>query len=96
MPKFDITKIKVVGERVLEDPEISQMVTRMEAEADAEILGGVVTLRWGKRQIETVKRAAGYMGIPYQTYLKQVVFRQALADIREAEAVLEKRSQTQP
>jgi hypothetical protein len=43
-----------------------------------------------------VKRAAGYMGIPYQTYLKQVVFRQALADIREAEAVLEKRSQPQP
>jgi predicted DNA binding CopG/RHH family protein len=96
MPKFDITKIKVVGEHVLEDPEISEMVTRMEAEADAEILGGVVTLRWGKRQIETVKRAAGYMGIPYQTYLKQVVFRQALADIREAEAVLEKRSQPQP
>jgi hypothetical protein len=31
------------------------------------------------------------MGVPYQTYLKQVVFRQALSDIAEAEAVLGKR-----
>jgi predicted DNA binding CopG/RHH family protein len=76
------------GVRVLEDPEISEMVTRMEAEADAEILGGTVTLRWGREQIGVVKRAAAIMGVPYQTYLKQVVFRQAVEDIAKAEAVL--------
>jgi predicted DNA binding CopG/RHH family protein len=35
-----------------------------------------------------VKRAAAIIGVPYQTYLKQVVFKQALADIEHAEAVL--------
>jgi predicted DNA binding CopG/RHH family protein len=91
MPKFDESKMRVIANHVLEDPEISEMVTRVEAEADAQILAGVVTLRWGKKQINTVKRAASYMGVPYQTYLKQVVFRQALSDIAEAEAVLGKR-----
>jgi hypothetical protein len=28
------------------------------------------------------------LGVPYQTYLKHVVFKQALADIERAEAVL--------
>ena len=28
------------------------------------------------------------MGVPYQTYLKQVVFKQAIADIERAESVL--------
>jgi predicted DNA binding CopG/RHH family protein len=40
------------------------------------------------QQIAVVKRAATIIGIPYQTYLKQVVFDQALADIEHAEAVL--------
>jgi len=35
-----------------------------------------------------VKRAAALMGVPDQTYLKQVVFRQALADIERTQAVL--------
>ena len=42
----------------------------------------------GREQIAVVKRAAALMGVPYQTYLKQVVFKQALADIQQAEAVL--------
>jgi predicted DNA binding CopG/RHH family protein len=64
------------------------MVTRLEAEADQEIAAGTVTLRWGKAQIAIVKRAAAIVGVPYQTYLKHVVFKQALADIARAEAVL--------
>jgi hypothetical protein len=48
VPKFDESKMKVIANHVLEDPEISEMVTRMEAEADAEILAGVVTLRWAR------------------------------------------------
>ena len=53
-----------------------------------------MTLRWGKEQIAVVKRAAAIMGIPYQTYLKQVVFRQALADIEHAESVLAQQRET--
>ena len=81
-------EMKVVADRVEEDAEISEMVTRLEEQADRDIAAGTVTLRWGKEQIAVVKRAAAMMGVPYQTYLKQVVFKQALADIEHAEAVL--------
>jgi len=80
--------MRVVAERIEEDAEVSELVSRFEAEADREIAAGIVTLRWGKEQIGVVKRAAAILGVPYQTYLKQVVFRQAIADIEHAEAVL--------
>ena len=85
--------MKVVAERVEEDADVSEMVTRLEEEADREIAAGVVTLRWGKEQIAVVKRAAAILGVPYQTYLKQVVFKQALADIERGEAVLSHKPQ---
>ena len=75
-------------DRVEEDPEVSDLVSRLEAEADDEVATGSITLRWGKGQIAVVKRAAAILGVPYQTYLKQVVFRQAMDDIAHAEAVL--------
>ena len=81
-------RMEVVADHVEEDPEVSEMVTRLEAEADREIAAGTVTLRWGKEQIAVVKRAAAIVGVPYQTYLKHVVFKQALTDIARAEAVL--------
>lgn len=80
--------MKIVAERVEEDAEVSELVSRLEDEADRELASGAVTFRWGKVQIATVKRAAALLGVPYQTYLKQVVFRQALEDIEQAEAVL--------
>ncbi|HLF76950.1 MAG TPA: hypothetical protein VJB57_05610 [Dehalococcoidia bacterium] len=79
--------MRVIADNVDEDEETSQLVTSLEQAADQEIAAGTVTLRWGKEQIAVVKRAAGLMGVPYQTYLKQVVFRQALADIEQAMAV---------
>ena len=81
-------EMKVVDERAEEDAGVSELVSRLEAETDRELATGSVTLRWGKGQIAVVKRAAAILGVPYQTYLKQVVFRQALADIEHAEAVL--------
>jgi predicted DNA binding CopG/RHH family protein len=81
-------EMNVVADRVEEDAEMSDMVTRLEEEAERDIAAGSVTLRWGKEQIAVVKRAAAIMGIPYQTYLKQVVFKRALSDIEQADAVL--------
>ena len=80
--------IRVVADRTAEDPEVSDLVTRLEAEADRNVASGSVTFRWGSAQIAVVKRAAALMGVPYQTYLKQVVFKQALADIERTESVL--------
>ncbi len=81
-------EMKVVAERVEEDAAVSELVSRLEADADHELAARSVTLRWGRGQIAVVKRAAAILGVPYQTYLKQVVFRQALSDIEHAEAVL--------
>lgn len=83
-----VLDMKLVSDHVEEDVDVSALVTRLEAAADRELAAGTVTLRWGREQIAVVKRAAGLMGVPYQTYLKQVVFRQALADIAQSEAVL--------
>ncbi len=80
--------MRIVGEGVEEDPDVTELVTRLEARADRETAASSITLRWGRRQIAVVKRAAGLMGVPYQTYLKQVVFKQALADIKHAESIL--------
>ncbi|HVC32479.1 MAG TPA: hypothetical protein VNL16_03110 [Chloroflexota bacterium] len=84
--------MKIAADRLEEPPEVSELVDRLEAEADRDIAAGTVTLRWGKEQIAVVKRAATLLGVPYQTYLKHVVFKQALADIEHAEAVLGRRT----
>jgi predicted DNA binding CopG/RHH family protein len=81
-------EMRIIDERAVEDEALSEEVSRLEAAADREIVASTVTLRWGKEQVAVVKRAAAILGVPYQTYLKQVVFRQALADIERAEAVL--------
>src|ERR1035437_7908847 len=73
--------IKIIADHVEADQEMSDLVDRLEAEADRDIADAMVTLRWGKEQIDVVKRAAALLGIPYQTYMKHVVFKQALADI---------------
>src|SRR5436190_19370943 len=80
--------LKIVADRVDEDPDVSELVTRLEADADRDVAAGTVTLRWGKEQIAVVKRAAALVGVPYQTYMKHVVFKQVIADIEHAEAVL--------
>lgn len=83
--------LTIVADRVEEDPAVSTLVTRLETAADRELAAGTVTLRWGREQIAVVKRAAALIGVPYQTYLKQVVFKQAVVDIERAEAALSHR-----
>lgn len=48
-----------------------------------------VNFRWGARQVEVVQQAADLFGIPYQSYLKQVVFRKAMEDLRAARSAAE-------
>jgi len=48
-----------------------------------------VNFRWGKEQVDTVKQAAKSMGVPYQTYIKQVVFRQSIADLNSLQSAKE-------
>lgn len=56
----------------------------LEAEAEEELEELRVNFRWGSHQVEMVKLAAEMMGVPYQTYIKEAAFRQAIADVRAA------------
>jgi predicted DNA binding CopG/RHH family protein len=68
--------------------ELDAKVTKMIEEADREDIEARVNFRWGKAQVDLVKRAAEAMGVPYQTYIKQVVFRQAVADLNAARGAI--------
>jgi predicted DNA binding CopG/RHH family protein len=43
-----------------------------------------VNLRWGRAQVDMLKRAAALYGVPYQTYLKIVALRAAQDDLQRA------------
>lgn len=65
-------------------PEVDAKARAMIAQADQDIAAARVNFRWGRPQVDIVKRAAALTGVPYQTYIKQVVFRRALADLTAA------------
>ncbi len=69
-------------------PEVDAKARALIDQAEREIEETRVNFRWGKLQVDTVKRAAALAGVPYQTYIKQIVFRQAVADLRAAEGVV--------
>jgi len=45
-----------------------------------------VSMQWSRSQLEIVQRAAELFGMPYQTYVKQAAFRQALDDLVKVRA----------
>jgi predicted DNA binding CopG/RHH family protein len=67
-------------------PEQEAEVERQLAAADHETDELRVTLRWGRAQLAVVRRAAARYGLPYQTYIKEAAFRQALADLEKVAA----------
>lgn len=69
------------------EPEVAARLDAAIAQADAELEAARVNFRWGVAQVDVVKRAADLAGVPYQTYIKQVVFRQAMDDLKDAAAV---------
>jgi predicted DNA binding CopG/RHH family protein len=74
-------------------PEQDALARAAIEQAERDIEATRVDFRWGRAQVELVKRVAALMGVPYQTYLKQVVYRQALADLKalgEADQALKK------
>ncbi|MEZ0367827.1 MAG: hypothetical protein ACAI44_01935 [Candidatus Sericytochromatia bacterium] len=67
--------------------EIDALVTRKIQEAEADLQETRMQIRWGSAQVRLIKKAAQLMGVPYQTYAKQVLFRQALEDIERIQAL---------
>ncbi len=71
--------------------EQEAQIEAMTEQADRDVEELRVNMRWGKPQVELIKRAAALYGMPYQTYVKQAALRQAIADLRDVEAVTAKR-----
>ncbi|HMO21345.1 MAG TPA: hypothetical protein PKC98_10295 [Candidatus Melainabacteria bacterium] len=79
--RFNKSKLKDKGDFVM-TPEHSARAEAAIRQADCEFVEARVNFRWGQKQVELVKKAAQAIGVPYQTYIKQVVYRQALEDLR--------------
>ena len=77
--KFDRAKVVKVGVVELA-PEVDDEVVRQMAIADEECR---VNFRWGASQVAMVKKVADLMGVSYQQYIKQVVYRQVQADLEQ-------------
>lgn len=67
-------------------PELDRRVREMIAEADREGDDAQVIFAWRSLPLEAVRRAAEVIGIPWQAYIKQAAFRQAMADLAAAGA----------
>jgi predicted DNA binding CopG/RHH family protein len=72
-----------LGEFELPQEESARVEAAID-QAERDVAAARVNIRWGTVQVDLVKRAAKLAGVPYQTYIKQVVFRQALADLKDA------------
>jgi predicted DNA binding CopG/RHH family protein len=66
---------------------VAERVEAAVAQAERDLEEARVNFRWGVAQVGVIKRAAELAGVPYQTYIKQVVFRQAVEDLKSAAAV---------
>jgi predicted DNA binding CopG/RHH family protein len=64
--------------------EQAEKARKLIEQADSERDQAHVTLRWGHRQLDIVRRAARLAGVPYQTYLKQATMQRAIEDLRAA------------
>lgn len=80
---FDESLIIDGGTVELSD-EMDKIIDKQIAKAEKDINQKKMQIRWGTKQIEVLKKAASIMGIPYQTYVKHVAYRQAMEDIERS------------
>ncbi|MBP9094092.1 hypothetical protein KBI23_23950 [bacterium] len=54
--------------------------------ADADLNATRVNFRWRREPLALIKKVAEAMGVPYQTYIKQVLYRQAMEDFSKIQS----------
>jgi predicted DNA binding CopG/RHH family protein len=67
--------------------EQDELINKFIEQSEKDIEEARVNFRWGIEQVDLVKKVAKLMGVPYQTYIKQVVYRQCLQDLKDVELV---------
>lgn len=78
MSKYNI-KVVAAGEE--SDSEILGLLDQAERDAEQEGAQVRVNFRWGTEQLAMVKEAARLQGLPYQVYIKKVLYDRAAADL---------------
>ncbi len=73
---------KELGDIELSEEE-DKKVTAMIEQAEKELEDLRISFRWGKEQLDVVKRAADTIGVPYQTFLKMAVYQRALDVLKD-------------
>ena len=68
--------------------EESEKYEKMIELAEKQIEDVRVSFRWRSKQLDLIKEAASFAGVPYQTYMKLVLFRQSLEDVIKAKKQL--------
>ncbi len=84
---FDESEIEDLGVETL-TPELDEKINKMIDEAEEDLKESRVNIRWQKAQLELIKQAAGMIGIPYQIYIRDIVFRKSVEDIEKFSKVL--------
>jgi len=80
MPKY---KVKVLSVGQDNDPEVLEMQSQGDRDAEQEGAEVRVNFRWGPEQLALVKQAARVQGLPYQIYIKKALYDRAKADLSE-------------
>ena len=77
----------------LDDEELSEeqteLIEKMTQQADNDIEEMQISFKLANQQLSIIKRAAGLLGIPYQTYIKESAVRQSVADIETLSHIIE-------
>jgi predicted DNA binding CopG/RHH family protein len=73
--------LKDGGEYKFASSAAEQEAESIVVQAEKDLSECHVNFRWQREQLDLVKRAAEEIGVPYQTYIKLCVFRQAKQDL---------------
>lgn len=81
---------EIVGEFEFEGEKAEKILNMIDT-AEKDIEEARIFFRWNKRQLNIVKEAAALSGVPYQTYIKMVLYNQSIKDIKESKDTLNKK-----
>ncbi len=87
MAKAKYRDYQILGVERETDPQTLELLNAAERE-EQESSEMRVNIRWNRDQVNVIKHAAKLLDVPYQVYIKQLVIKQAMADIQDAERAL--------
>ena len=77
----DLGDVEFSGE---EAEKINNMIELADKEND-EVR---ISFRWKNKQLQILKEASELIGVPYQTYIKMVLYNHSIEDIKKSKEIL--------